>query len=117
MTDSGVPDVAAVNARMAELVRKFVARTSGEVEQMRAALAALSAGHGDDNGAGLTLIHQLAHRTCGTGGTLGLHSLADAAGAIEQLVEACPADTIPAATTRAQIAASIDRLAAQLALL
>ena len=114
MIDAGAPDVAAVNARLAELVRKFVARTLGEVEQMRAALAA---GHGEDNGAGLTLIHQLAHRTCGTGGTLGLLALADAAGALEQLVEACPADTNPSATTRAQIAAGIDRLAAQLALI
>ena len=117
MTNAHAPDVAAVNTRLAELVRKFVARTAEEVSQMRAALAAVNTGQGEDHGAGLALIHQLAHRTCGTGGTLGLHALADAAGAIEQLVDACPADTPPDAATLTQIGAGIDRLATELAAL
>lgn len=113
MTATERPDAAAVHSRMAELVSKFVARTGGDVAQMRAALAQLEAG----DGSGLAQIQQLAHRACGTGGTLGLLALADAAGGLERLTEACPANAVPADATRAQISAAIDRVAAELALL
>jgi chemotaxis protein histidine kinase CheA len=105
--------VTEVNARMAELVRKFVARTADELVQMRAALALIATG----DRSGLVQIHQLAHRACGTGGTLGLLELSDAAGELERHIEACAADGIPDAAERARIGAEIDALAAQLALL
>jgi len=97
-----------VESRVAELARKFLARTADEVEQMRAWLAQVDAG----DLSGLKQIHQLAHRACGTGGTLGLRSLSDAAGELERCVEAIPADALPGPAERAQIAAAIDALAA-----
>jgi len=102
-----------VNARMSELARRFVARTGTEVVQMRAALALLDAG----DRSGLAQIHQLAHRACGTGGTLGLLVLSDAAGELERRIEACAKEGIPDAAERAQIAAGIEAVAAELALL
>lgn len=113
MTTIDRPDAARVNSRMAELVGKFVTRSGGDVAQMRAALAQLEAG----DVSGLAQIQQLAHRACGTGGTLGLLALAEAAGALELLTEACPAGVVPADAMRAQIAAGIDRFAGELALL
>ena len=97
-----------VESRMAELKRKFVARTSDEVQQMRACLARLDAG---DRSA-LAQIHQLAHRACGTGGTLGLSNLSDAAGELERFVEALPEESLPGPAERAQIGAAIETLAA-----
>jgi HPt (histidine-containing phosphotransfer) domain-containing protein len=105
--------VSDLNARMGDLACRFVARTGAEIAQMRAALALLEAG----DCSGLSQIHQLAHRACGTGGTLGLLSLSDAAGELERRVEACAADAIPDAAGRAQIAAGIDAIAAELKLL
>jgi HPt (histidine-containing phosphotransfer) domain-containing protein len=95
-------------SRMAELARRFLARTADEVEQMRTCLARVDAG----DPSGLEQIHQLAHRACGTGGTLGLCSLSDAAGELERRVEALPADALPGPAERGQIAAAIDMLAA-----
>ena len=68
-----------------------------------------------DNLDALDQIHQLAHRACGTGGTLGLCALSDAAADLERLVEALPKDAVPGAAERAQIAARIDAVAEQLA--
>ena len=82
---------------------------------MRDALARLDAGRGTDDRSALDQIHQLAHRACGTGGTLGLCALSDAAADLERLVEALPKDAAPGAAERAQIAAGIDAVAAQLA--
>jgi HPt (histidine-containing phosphotransfer) domain-containing protein len=107
---------AAVNARMLELTRKFATRTTDDLAQMRAALARVGDGH-DFDGSGLELIHQLAHRACGTGGTLGLHALSDAAGELERLIEAFPPRTTPGAAERARIAAGLEAIAGQLALL
>lgn len=95
-------------SRMAQLARKFMARTAGEVEQMRACLARLDAG----DRSGLEKIHELAHRACGTGGTLGLSSLSDAAGDLERCVEALPPDALPGPAERARIEAAIEMLAA-----
>ena len=105
--------VTAVNARLAELVHKFVMRTGTEISHMRAALARLEAG----DRSGLSEIHQWAHKACGTGGTLGLLALSDAAGELERRIEACAPGGTPDAAERAQIGAGIDAVAAQLALL
>ena len=105
--------VTAVNARMTELVRKFVERTGTELAHMRAALALLEAG----DRSGLSQLHQWAHRACGTGGTLGLLGLSDAAGELERRVEACVQNGIPDAAQRAQLCAGVDAVAAQLAVL
>jgi len=108
-------DATAVRTRLTELTLKFVTRTAEDVAQMRDALARLDAGRGADEPSALDQIHQLAHRACGTGGTLGLDALSDAAGDLERLVEALPRDVAPGAAERAQIAACVDAVAAQLA--
>ena len=102
---------------MLELTRRFVTRTGGDVAQMRDALARLEAGQKSEQAAALAQIQQLAHRACGTGGTLGLLALSDAAAALERLVEACPAEALPDAAVRTEIAVRIDALAARLDLL
>ena len=86
---------AAVQTRLNELVRKFVARTAFDLAQMREGLARLDAGDRDDNGKALAQIHHLAHRICGTSGTLGLCALSDAAADLERRIEACPARCDP----------------------
>jgi len=101
---------AAVNSRLNELAQKFVTRTTGDLALMREGLARVEAG---DRG-GLEQIQHLAHRACGTGGTLGMRALSDAAAALEKTCEACPADSLPDATARAEIAACIDAMAAEL---
>lgn len=116
-TLSATGDAAAVKTRLAELTRKFVARTGDDVAQMREALARLDAGHGGDNGGALAQIHQLAHRACGTGGTLGLCAFSDAAADLERLIEAYPAGASLSVADRARMAAGIEAIAAQLALL
>ena len=101
---------AAVKSRLSELAIKFVTRTTGDVTLMREGLARVEAG----DPSGLEQIQQLAHRACGTGGTLGLCALSDAAAALEKTVEACPTGSLPDARARAEIAARIDEMAAQL---
>jgi len=113
LTGPGAADAAAVMTRLLELTRKFVTRTSDDVAQMRDRLAQVEAG----DPAALAQIQQLAHRACGTGGTLGLCALSDAAADLERLVEACPAAALPDAAVRAEIAVRIEAMAAQLALL
>jgi chemotaxis protein histidine kinase CheA len=115
LSGAGEGDAAAVRARLLELTRKFVLRTGADVAQMREALAMLDAGPGSDNGAALEQIQQLAHRACGTGGTLGLCGLSDAAGALERLMEGLPKVAAPGAAERARIAAGLDAFAEQLA--
>ena len=104
LSDVGERDPAAVRARMVELARKFIARTGEDVAQMRAALDA-----GD-----IEQIRQLAHRACGTGGSLGLAALSDAAGELEQLVDSMPQGAAPGVAERERIAAGIDAIAALL---
>jgi chemotaxis protein histidine kinase CheA len=113
LSAAGESDPAAITTRLLELSRKFVTRTHGDVTLMRDGLAQIEAG----DPAALAQIHQLAHRACGTGGTLGLCAVSDAAAALERLVEACPADALPDAAVRAEIASRIDALAAELDLL
>ena len=114
MSGAGASDAAAVRTRLLELTSKFVTRTIEDLAQMREALARLDAGNGAVDPNALELIQQLAHRACGTGGTLGLGALSDAAGALERAVEACPANALPDAAARAEIAACIDAMAAKL---
>ena len=113
MSEATQRDPTAVRTRLTQLTLKFIARTHEDLAQMRAALARLDAGHGDTDTA-LSQIHQLAHRACGTGGTLGLLALSDAAGELERLVEANPPGAIPGDSERARMAAGIDAIAAQL---
>jgi len=111
--NDGEGGAAAVQTRLNELVRKFISRTAFDLAQMREGLARLDAGKRDDNGNALAQIHHLAHRICGTSGTLGLIALSDAAADLERRIESWPADAIPEPAERAQIAAGIDRIAAQ----
>ena len=60
LSEAGESDATAVRTRLAELTHKFVTRTSGDVAQMREALARLDAGDGVDNPGALAQIHQLA---------------------------------------------------------
>jgi HPt (histidine-containing phosphotransfer) domain-containing protein len=99
-------DPAAVRARMLELSRKFIMRTVEDVAQMRAAL---------DHEGGLEQIRHLAHRACGTGGSLGLMAISDAAGELERLIETLPQGAAPGAAERERITTGIDAIAAQLA--
>ena len=102
--------VAAARTRMAELKQKFIERTHGELELMRASLAALEGG----DAAALGTIVQLAHRMTGTGATLGLDALSDRAQDIERLGEASAAGSPFDAGTLAQLRAAIGALAAEL---
>jgi HPt (histidine-containing phosphotransfer) domain-containing protein len=113
VSEAGEQGATVVRSRLSELTSKFVVRTRDDVAQMRAALARVSGGELRD----LEQIHQLAHRACGTGGTLGLCALSDAAGALERQVEAIPADAMFGVAERTRIAAGIEALAAQLELL
>ena len=114
MSSAGASDAAAVRTRLLELTSKFVTRTIEDLAQMREALARLDAGNGTAHPDALGLIHQLAHRACGTGGTLGLCALSDAAGALERTIEACSANAARDAAVCAEIAARIEAMAAQL---
>jgi HPt (histidine-containing phosphotransfer) domain-containing protein len=113
LTDISQRDPAAVNGRMLELASKFIARTTDDLKQMREALARHGS-PGFDNGSGLEQIRQLAHRACGTGGTLGLLALSDAAGELELLIDALPDGASLGAADRERIAAGIDAIASRL---
>jgi len=106
-------DAGALQTRLNELVRKFVGRTALDLAQMREGLARVEAG----DRSGLAQIYHLAHRTCGTSGTLGLLGLSDAAADLERRIAAFAQDAIPDTAERAQIAAGIDKIAAQVKLL
>ena len=82
LSESGTGGDAAVKSRLNELAQKFVTRTTGDLALMREGLSRLEAG----DRAGLDQIRHLAHRACGTGGTLGLCALSDAAGEFEALL-------------------------------
>lgn len=100
----------AARARMAQLAARFLERTDGDIESMRAGLARLTAG---DVGA-LRDIRHLAHRMVGTGATLGFGSLSAVAQRIEKLADACAPGVMPGEELRAQLAAEFDRLGAEL---
>jgi HPt (histidine-containing phosphotransfer) domain-containing protein len=104
MNDTREQRVAAAKARMAELAGKFLERTAGEIETMRARLA-----QAGEDAAALAEIRNLAHRACGTGATLGFESLSEHAYRIEVLTAAQPPGS------SAEIAGAIDALARELA--
>jgi len=110
LSEPGTGGDAAVKSRLNELAPKFVTRTTGDLALMREGLSRLEAG----DRAGLDQIRHLAHRACGTGGTLGLCALSDAAAALERAADACPPDTLPDAVLREEIAARIEAMAAEL---
>jgi len=101
-----------MKARLGELAQKFVSRTREDLRRMHECLVRLDAGEN----ASVDEIRQLAHRIAGTGGTLGMISLSDAASDLERVIDAMPADDAPDASMRAQVAAGVERLAALLAL-
>jgi len=100
--------VAAARARMGELAAKFTERTRGEMDVMRARLAAFEAG---DAGA-LGDIRNLAHRISGTGATLGFETLSERAYEIEKLTIDLQGSAPAARTT--DLAAAIERLAREI---
>jgi len=102
--------IEAARARMAELREKFIDRTQGELQTLRANFAALEAG---DSAALGTIVH-LAHRMTGTGATLGLEALSERAQEIEKLSEARGPGSQPDAATLARLGAAIGALAAEL---
>lgn len=111
MTDTPEERIAAARARMAELADKFVDRSRDDLAAMRDALARVVAGAPG----GLEALRHLAHRMAGTGATLGFEAVSDVALKIESLVEACAAGVPPDAGTRAELAAALDALGAELA--
>lgn len=104
MMDSREERLAAAAARMAELRVKFLERTTGEIETLRASVARL-----DEDAGALTAIRDLAHRACGTGATLGFEGISECAARIEALCERQPPGS------RAEIAAVIEEMAQELA--
>jgi len=102
--------IAAARARMGELREKFIERTRGELQTLRASFAALEAG----DPAALDTIVQLAHRMTGTGATLGLEALSERAQEIEKLGEAQRSGSQPDAAARSRLGAAIGALAAEL---
>jgi HPt (histidine-containing phosphotransfer) domain-containing protein len=96
--------VAAARERMAELAAKFLERTAGEIETMRARLA-----QSQQDAAALAEIRNLAHRACGTGATLGFESLSEYAHRVEALTAAQPPGS------QAEIAGAIEEMARELA--
>ena len=102
--------IAAARARMGELREKFIERTQGELQTLRASFAALEAG----DPAALDTIVQLAHRMTGTGATLGLEALSERAQEIEKLGEALAPAAPPDGAMLARLDAAIGALAAEL---
>ena len=101
--------VAAMRSRLAELTGKFLARTGSDLETMRAQLARAEQG---DSSALDEILH-LAHRTRGTGATLGLDSLSERAQTVESLVSAV-VNTVPEPAMLARIGIAIDELSGEL---
>lgn len=98
---------AAARERMAELSTKFVERTKTELLTLRKALDAGSA-------AAIGEIHYLAHRMAGTGATLGFEALADHAARIEEVCERQVKGAALDAQGRAEIAAAVESIDAEL---
>jgi len=95
----------AARARMAELARKFLDRTDGDIASMRSGIGRMAS---DTNA--LADIRHLAHRMVGTGATLGFESLSGFAHEIEKLAESCAPGVLPDDSTRRQIADAVNAL-------
>jgi chemotaxis protein histidine kinase CheA len=110
MTPTPEERVAAARARMGELAEKFTERTRGEVDVMRARLAAIDAG----DSTALGDIRNLSHRICGTGATLGFETLAERAHEIEKLAAAHEPGIRLDARVMHELAGAIERLAREI---
>lgn len=102
--------VAAARARMAELAGKFIERTKTELVTLHAALDALAAGRTE----ALDEIRYLAHRMAGTGATLGFEQLSDHALRVEEICQRQAPGATPSAADRAEVAASVGAIEAEL---
>jgi HPt (histidine-containing phosphotransfer) domain-containing protein len=102
--------VTAAQTRLTELAAKFLDRSEGDLASMRHDLGCLAGG----DAASIGNIRHLAHRMIGTGATLGFDCLSDCARRIETLAEACPPGQMPDEQVRAQLAAALDELGAEL---
>lgn len=110
MSQTREEKAAAAKVRMAELAAKFVERTAGELDFMRAQLAKLSAGELQ----ALADIRLLAHRMGGTGATLGFETLADCALRVEKIADAQAPDTMPAADVLLRLATAFDAIGVEI---
>ena len=110
MTPTQEEKLAATRARLGELAHKFTDRTRGEIEVIRARLAALGAG----DTAALGEIRHLAHRMCGTGATLGFERLSEYAASLEKLAGSQKPEVIPENAVLAGLEAAVARIEAEL---
>ena len=110
MTETPENRSAAARARMAELALRFIERTRGEIETLRVRLTALGAG----DRAAAADIHNLAHRICGTGATLGFEALAERARRLEKIAAEHEGGAALDPDALSVLAAAIDSLAAEL---
>ena len=93
---------------MTELAEKFIERTSGELESLRALITRLNAGDLQV----LEDIRHLSHRIFGTGATLGFETLADCAYRVEQL--SASIGPAPDSAAVLQLATAVDALEVEL---
>jgi len=91
---------------MAELATKFIERSTGEMDTLRAALAQLVA----REGAALDSIRHFAHRMAGTGATLGFERFSDLACEVEHLAERQAPGKVPDAATLEKFEAALQAL-------
>lgn len=110
MSETPESRLAAARARMAELAVKFIERTRGEIESLRARLSAFGAG----DMAALADLRNLAHRICGTGATLGFDTLAERAHRLEKIAAEQEGGAGLDQDVLSGLAAAIDSLAAEL---
>ena len=109
-TNTREEKLAAAQTRMAELAKKFLVRSAGDLASMRAGLDKVAQGQGgaiDD-------LRHLAHRMAGTGATLGFESIAARAHDVESLAEVGLPVSASAADVRARFASALDALEAEL---
>jgi chemotaxis protein histidine kinase CheA len=110
MTNIYEEKVAAARQRMAALGEKFLERTRGEIEIMRANLVRVSSGEVS----ALAEVRNIAHRACGTGATLGFESLSECAYRIEQITANQATGTVPDETSLAALSRAIEDMAIEL---
>ena len=96
-----------VSKRMAELTERFVSRSHEDLARIRAGVTEAMRG----DGGALQKVREVAHRIRGTGGTLGLHSLGDAAAVLEKCIDAQIKTSVPAI---GDVKAAVELLAAEL---
>jgi chemotaxis protein histidine kinase CheA len=102
--------LAAAQARMAELAKKFLDRSTGDLAVMRADLAKLAQGQLE----AVADLRQLAHRMVGTGATLGFETIAARAYDLESIAEGFAADAVPDESARGRLSSALDALETEL---